>query len=252
MGRKLLAAFGLVLGVAGFLGFTGIAVGTWYAKREADRELRNAMEKAHQAADVAARFIGLIREMIARANASLATARADSAVQPATGQSDPLVSVAVWKAKRELPGEVERARDAVGIASEAVVVAGAALDVFGEHKTEESAYGVKPQDLDTARSQLDSAASGLKNARTVLGVSFPTATPEQLSQVEKALELATQVTDQSDRAVTEARGKVDRINGQAQRWAMRGALSLSGIAALAALGQVFLVRACWKGLKGLN
>src|SRR5258708_891305 len=121
--RKLLAAIGLLLGIAGFVIFIALAVGIWTAKRAADRELTAAVEKAHQAGDVAARVIALIREVIARASASLAMARSESELVPPGTDPDPLVRMAMWKAKRELPGEVEKARDAVGIATEAVIVA---------------------------------------------------------------------------------------------------------------------------------
>jgi hypothetical protein len=249
MVRKVIVRAGLVLGAAGFILFLVLGIGAWFARREADRELEVAVEKAHQGAEVAARVIALVREIIARANLSLAMARAESADMAPGGNSDPLVRVALWKAKHDLPNEVERARDAVGVASEAVVVAGAALEVFGERGPPETHLGVKPQNMQAARTQLDAAATDLKNARTVLGIRIPAATPEQLSQVDQALRLATQVTDQSDQALNQAREKVDKLHRQARRWSTGLAVAITGTAAWAALGQVFLVRACWRGMK---
>ena len=51
MPRKLLAGIGLLLGVAGFVLFVALGVGAWYARREADREIASAVEKAHQAGE---------------------------------------------------------------------------------------------------------------------------------------------------------------------------------------------------------
>src|SRR5262249_49620459 len=131
--RKPLSGLGFLLGIAGFAIFVAVIVETWKFKRQADQELTAAMEKANQAGDVAERVIALVRQVIARANDSLVTTRAESAKTTPGGNEDPLVRMAMWKARRSLPNEVERARDAVGIASEVVVVANAALDVFGEH-----------------------------------------------------------------------------------------------------------------------
>ena len=247
MTHKLLCAVGLVLGVAGFLAFIGIGIGTWIGKRETDRQLAATVEKAHRAGDIASNVISLVRQIIARAKESLAIARTQSTAVPG-GESDPLVRMAMWKAKRELPDQVEKARDAVGMASEAVVVAGAVLDVFDEHKPDEVVLGVKQHDLKAARSQLDSASSELKNARGILGLQIPGATDEQLSQVDRALAAATDVTNQVDRAVAEARSKVDDLRSKAEKWSLRAAIGITGLSALAALGQVFLVRACWRGL----
>ena len=77
-------------------------------------------------------MISLVREILARAKSSLSAARAASALPPG-GEPDFVTRMAMRKAKRELPGEVEKARDAVGVASEAVVVAGAVLDVSSPH-----------------------------------------------------------------------------------------------------------------------
>lgn len=244
--RKPLAVAGLVLSVAGFITFISLGIGAWIAKREADRQLHAAVEQAHRAGAVAERVIVLIREVIARARTSLTAARAET--QPKGEFADPMVRLAMWKAKRELPGEVEKARDAVGVASEAVIVAESILDVFVEHKPDEAALGVKAGDIHAARSQLDSAASDLKNARTVLGVPITPATAEQYSQVDQALTSATDVTNRVDVALKEAKGKVDSMKASADRWSLRVALLASGLTALAALGQVFLFRASRRAL----
>src|SRR5437660_227716 len=133
---RLLSTVGLVFALAGVALFVALAIGTWSIKREADQQVAAATDKAYQAGDVAAKVIALIREVIARARASLAAARAASTTPEAV--EDPLARLAMWKARRELPGEIEKARDVVGVASEAVVVAGAALDVFGEHRSDEA------------------------------------------------------------------------------------------------------------------
>lgn len=243
MSRKLLAAGGVVLAAAGFVTFIALAIGAWVARTEADQQLEVAAGKAHQAGEVAARVIELVREVIARARTSLSTARADS--QPPGPVTDPMVRVAMWKAKRELPGEVAKARDAVGVASEAVIVAESVLDVFVENKPDSGSLGVRSQDIHSARTQLESAASDLKNARSVLGIPI-TGSDEQYSQVEQALNSATDVTDRVAQALEDAKRKVDDTKVQANRWILRAAIIATALSALAALGQVFMLRTCWK------
>jgi hypothetical protein len=246
--RKLISALGLLLSAAGFVVFLALAVGVWYAKREADKQMNTAVARAHQAGDVACQVIKLVREVVARAKASLSTARTES--QPAASQPvDPMVKFAMWKAKKELPGEVEKARDAVHIASEAVIIAESFLDVFVEHKPDETALGVRAGDITAARTQLESAAGDLRNVRTVLGVPVGTVSAEQYSQVDQALTTATDVTNRVDDALKDARIKVDAAKAAADHWSVWLAVIVTALGTLAAVGQVFLFRACRRGLK---
>jgi hypothetical protein len=254
--RRALSVAGLLLAVAGFVTFVGLGVGAWVAKREADRQAAAVSEKAHQAGDIAERVIALVREIIARARGGLAVARSGPADAAGAGAPlDPVMQMVVWKAKRDLPGDVARARDAVGTASEALIVAEAALNVFQEQPVDGTALGVGPGDMQAAKTQLDAAASDLKTARRVLGVPIPHpdgaggATPEQLSNVEAALARATEVTDRFDIALDRVRQKVDAATRQAGVWSLRAAVAVSALSALAALGQVFMARACWRGLR---
>jgi hypothetical protein len=191
--------------------------------------------------------------VIARAEAGLAAARAEAASQPPAKNEDPLVRIAMAKARRELPAQVERARDAVGIASEALVVAGAAIDVFEERPSDGSTLGIRPEDMQNARSQLDTAAGELSNARHVLGIPIPnadgSATPEQLTQVEDALRRARAVTDQMDGALGEAREKVNLAKDQVETWTLRAALCATALGGLATLGQFCMARACLRGIR---
>jgi hypothetical protein len=252
MVRTTLCLVGLVFAVGGGLLFVALGVGAWAAKREADRQVTAAVEKAQAAADVAARVIALVRDVIARAQAELAAARADPDNAAPGATPDPLVRTAVWKAKRSLPDEVEKARDAVGVASEAVIVAGAALDAFGERPADGTALGVRPEHMQAARVQLDSAAADLRNARRVLGIPIPAregdATPDQLANVDGALARAGEITDQFDGALARARQEVAEAEHKARTWAFGIAAGVTALSALAATGQVFMARACWRGL----
>jgi hypothetical protein len=245
--RKSISIAGLVLSVAGFVIFIALGVSAWFAKREADRRVNAAAVQAQQAGEVASHVVRLVREVIARAQVSLTTSRAG--FEPAGDINDPMVRLAMWKATRELPDQVEKARDAVHIASEALIVAESVLDVFVEHKPDETVLGVRAGDMGAARSQLESAASDLKNARTVLGIPIAPATPEQYSQVDQALASATDLTNRVDDALKLARHKVDEAKASAHRWSLRAAIIISALTALAALGQVFLFRASWRGLR---
>src|SRR5205823_8411544 len=101
-----------------------------------------AVAKAEFAADAAGRAVGLVRQVIARSRTDLLVARAAPA-DPAP-PADPFTQVAVKQATKNIPGGLDRARDAVGTASEAVVVAGATLDVFTQIIDDSPGFEVRP------------------------------------------------------------------------------------------------------------
>ena len=252
MVRSFLSALGLLAALAGIGLFVGVGVYVWNLRAETLQQTRMLADRAHAAGEVAEQVITMIREVIARAQAGLVAARTDTSNMTAGKEPDPIVRFAMAKAKRDLPHEVERARDAVSIASEALVVAGAAVDVFEERPGEGSSLGIRPEDMRAARTQLDQAATELGSARSVLGVPIPndgSATPEQLTQVEDALHRAEGVADQMEGALAQAREKVDHAKQEVEIWSLRLAIGITAAAALATLGQFFMARACWYGLR---
>ena len=255
MVRSVLAAAGLVLALAGMGLFAAIGYTVWVVKARADEELAAAHARAELAADTAAHTLGLVRDVIDRAGQDLAAARVDAALHPRKDTDDvnPLVRMVVKNEARRLPDKVEHARDAVVTASDAVVVAGAALDVFSQMPGQGEAIGVSPEQVKAARDQLDPVAQNLRSARRVLGVPGVRpegpATPEQLSAVDDALTRARAITDELGRVLGRVRGRVAEVRAKAELWAWRGAVAVTGLCALAALGQVFMARTCWLALR---
>ena len=219
--RSVLAAAGLLLALAGISVFVALGYTAWVVRSEADRQL--------------------------------AAARTEAALHPQKENVNPLVRMVVRDQARNLPGKVEQARDAVGTASDAVVVASAALDVFAQLHVDGEALGVGPERVQAARGQLDQVAAELKSARLVLGVPVPRpdgpATDEQLSAVDDALSRARGVTDDLERVLGRVRVRVAEVRATAELWAWRAAVVVTALAALAALGQVFMARACWRALR---
>ena len=255
MVRSVVAAAGFVLALVGIGVFAALGYTVWVVKAEADRQLAAANARAELAADTAAHTLGLVRDVIGRAGQDLAAARVDAALQPQKDKDDvnPLVRMMVKNEARRLPDKVEHARDAVVTASDAVVVAGAALDVFSQLPTEGEAFGVRPEQVKAARDQLDQVAQDLRSARRVLGMPVPRpddpATAEQLSAVDDALTRARAITDELGRTLERVRGRVGELRAKAEVWAWRGAVAVTALCALAALGQAFMARACWLALR---
>jgi hypothetical protein len=253
MVRSVLAAAGFLLAITGIGVFVSLGYMVWVVRVEADRQLAAAHAKAELAAAAAAHTLALVREVIDRAGQDLAAARTEAALHPQKENVNPLVRVVVREQARNLPGKVEQARDAVSTASDAVVVASAALNVFSQLPTEGEPFGVSPAQVQTARNQLDQVASDLKSARVVLGVPVPgpggPATEEQLSAVDDALSRARTVTDELEGVLGRIRGRVAEVRTAAQLWAWRAAVGITALASLATLGQVFMARACWRALR---
>lgn len=238
--RRTLSVVGLVVAAVGFAAFTGLGVGVWYARAEAGRTVADAAGQARAGADVATKVIGLIRETTAQAQADLAAARAEEPAGPAA-RANPLARLAA----RQLSGNLDRARDAVGIASDAVVVADAALGVLAAAPDKKDRLGVRPADLDQTRAGLEAAARNVRQAQAVVGA----APPEQLSAVEDALGRARGVADDLDGRLADLRGRVDESERLAGVWALRAAVAVTLLSAVGAVGQVFLARACRRGLR---
>jgi hypothetical protein len=251
--RPVLAAAGLLLALAGIGVFVALGYEVWHVRREADVQLAAAHAKAELAAAAAAHTLAIVRDVLDRAGQDLAAARTEAALHPQKADVNPLVRMVVHEQARNLPGKVEHARDAVGTASDAVVVASAALSVFSQFPTEGQVIGVSPEQIHAARSQLDQVAGELKSARVVLGVPVPRpdgpATDEQLSAVDDALARARAITGELDRVLGQVRSQVAEVLAKAELWAWRGAVAVTALSALAALGQVFMARACWRALR---
>jgi hypothetical protein len=253
--RSVLSLAGLLLALAGFGVFVAVGYMAWEVKREANRQMDEAAAKADAAAEAAVRVLGLVREVVDRSQADLAQARAEAVAEPPSKDAtSPIVRFTLRKASRELPGSVDRARDAVGAASDAVVIADSALAVLGELGEETRRFGIQPQQLEATRSQLDGAARDLRSARQVLGLPVPGldghVSPEHLAAVDQALDQARRIVDDLQKVVADARGRVDSTRQQAGVWAWRVAVGTTGLCGLGALGQVFMAAACWRGLRG--
>lgn len=245
MARVVLSVVGLVLAVVGFAAFAGLVGGTWWARAEADRKTDELAAKAETAAKVADRTINLVNEVIDQAERDLAEARRAPAEDPTVS---PWQRLAVNRAAGELPGGVDRAREAVGMASEAVVVADSFLSVFAARPEEQQALGVRPEQLEAAKVRLSSTSAELRRARSLFGVRLTPMKPEEIDQVQQALSQARRVTGDVRTALDVARTRVEETRQKAHAWTLRIALAATALGSLGALGQVFLARACWRGL----
>jgi hypothetical protein len=249
--RRLFAVTGLLVSVAGFAVFAGSAVGVWRVKAEANRQTEELAVKARFAVDEADRAVVFVSRVIDQADSDLREAARQPVVEAPV---NPFLQLTARKASQNLAGSVDRANVAVATASDASVVAVAALQVFGDEEQfpELKAWlGVRPDQLAQTKDQLGRASTELNQVRTVLGVPLdggPTA--EQLAVVESALARARELTNQMSTVVSTARARVEETKQAIDRWVLRVALAVTVIGAVGALGQVFMARACWRALRG--
>lgn len=244
--RSVLSVVGLVVSVAGFVTFIGLIFGAWWARQEADREVDTAADRAMAAAEVADRAIRLVDDVIDRAEQDLAEARAAPPPEP---NVNPLLRMTVNRAAGDLAGGVDRARDAVGIASDAMVVADAALSVFADRPEEQAQLGIRPGQLDAARQSLDATSRQLRQAQSLFGVRLTPMTQAEISQVEQALASARQFTSDLRGSLENAKKRVEDARQKAHIWALRVAVIATVVGSVGAIGQVFLFRACVRGVR---
>jgi hypothetical protein len=246
--HRVLAGIGLVLAVAGFIAFTGAAIGVWWVKAETNRRTDALAEKANTAVDAADHAVGFVREVIKQADDDLKMAR-NPENAPQT-RINPFLQLTAREASQNLAGSVDRASAAVVTASDAVVVGEAAVQLLGKDERLANWLGLKPEQLVQTRTGLGSASRELTRVRTVLGIPVdaqPTA--EQLVTVESALGQAREYTEQMGRVVAAARQQVEETKREVDLWVLRLAIGITVIGALGATGQVFMARACWRALR---
>ena len=250
MGRRILGAVGLLLATVGFVVFVGLAAGGWIARREVDRRANAAAAAADGVCGKVADGVRFARTVLDRADADLARANAEAqqpTLPPRFSFSMLGVQMAARTAADELAGSVERARDAVGVAQDVAVVADAALSVFAESHGEVPGVTFDPARLTEVQGQLTNVSRSLVTAQNALGTGAPAAS---LNAVGNALGEARQVVDRADAVVTEARGWVAETHRKVRLWTLRAAVAVSALGGLAALGQVFMARACWRAVRG--
>jgi hydrogenase maturation protease len=251
--RSILSLLGLLVACCGVGLFIAIGIYVWSIKAEVNRQTATLASRAHAAGDEADRAIKFVRGVIDQAESDLSDTRKRSSTQP----SKP---VSIWEmtlarsASQQLAGSVERAHGAVATASDAVVVAKTALQVFDDNSELQRLFRVQPGQVDATRTTLDTAATELRQAQSALGPSVSSGTPpppELLNAVDNALGQARGFTNELAKVVTTVRGRVNDTKSLVDRWTLRLAIGITLISALAAIGQLFLARFCWRKLRGL-
>jgi len=133
-------------------------------------------------------------------------------------------------------------------------VADTTLELVGEFPELKQLLGVNPEQMSQTKSALGNASADLRQAKTVLGfpVTGPGAapTPEQLHAVDDALGRGKQFADDADKVVKTARKRVNDLKTTADTWSLRIAVATTAVCILAAVGQFFLARFCWRTLRG--
>jgi hypothetical protein len=248
--RSVIAWSGLIFSCTGTVLFIVIGIGIWSLKAEVDRQSEALSGRANKTLDSADRAIGLVRDIIEKAEGDLAMTRLEAIGHVAPPPLDPVLQIAAQRASQDLVGSVDRAHNAVVLASEAVVVADAALDVVGGVPELKQLLGVKPEQLDATRTALGNVSSELQHARGFLDIQTvsPDGVPtyEQLHAVDDALRNARGFTEEVGKVVETTRIRVNETRQKVDTWSLRGAMATSLISALGVLGQLFMARAFWR------
>jgi hydrogenase maturation protease len=251
--RSLFAWLGLLLSCAGIGLFITLGIWIWSVKAEVSRQSEILSDRANKTLDSADRANEVVREIIGKAEYDLAMTRMAATGQVPSPGFNPLLSFTAQKASQDLAGSVERAHNAVVLASEAVVVADAALDVVGGVPELKQMLGVNPEQLDATRTALGNVSSELQQARNFLGVpasSHWVPTSEQLYAVNSALGRARDFTDEVNRVVESTRTRVNETKQSVNVWTARGAVGIGVLSAIGVIGQLFMLHFFWRMLRG--
>lgn len=244
--RKLVALLGLVIACGGIGLFVALGVYVWSLKTEVNRQTNVLTANANKAGDKADQAIEFVRTVIGKAENDLAAAR-NGTPEP-TKPASALEMVLAKSASQRLAGSVDQAHGAVVTASDAVVVANAALQVFDNNTDFNRLFGVKASQVDATKTTLDQAARELQKAKEVLG---GTPTPEQLNAVDNALGQARDFTNELGRVVDSVRCRVNATRSMVDQWSWRIAIGTTLLSVLASIGQLFMARFFWRTVRSL-
>jgi hypothetical protein len=231
--------------------FIAVGIEIWTVKAEVTRQADVLYTRANETLDSASHAIGYVQDIVRRAKTDLVRTRREMSEQPPVppSQVTPFVRMTAESASQQLAGSVEHAHNAVVLASEAVVVADAALDVVGGVPELKKMLGVKPAQLDATRTALGNVSSELQRARDVLGIegvaSELVPTSEQLHAVDDALHRAWDFTEEVVGVVQGARSRLEETKRLVDVWSWRAAVGTSVICAFGFIGQLFMARYFW-------
>lgn len=250
--RSIVAFIGVLLAAAGFLVFLAVGIGVWRAKADVDRQADALSARANETLNSAGKAVGYVRDIILKAKTDLETTRERIAKEPPTAVS-PIVRMTAEKTSQDLAGSVDRAHNAVLLASEAIVVADAALSVVDANQELKKILGVRPEQLDATHTALGRVSSELQQARDVLGIPIsPNGEPtnEQLQAVDDALRQGEAFIDEVSGVVDNTRERVDEAKRQVDLWSWRGAMAASVLSVFGMAGQLFMGRFFWQCMRG--
>ena len=248
--RKLVALIGLVVACGGIGLFVTLGVYVWSLKAEVNRQTETLAGTANKTGDEADKAIKFVQVVIKRARGDLVAARAQT-TQKTTRPVSPWEVMVAQSTSKRLAGSVDQAHTAVVTASDAVVVAKAALEVLNTVDTTEKSeldrlLHVPTSQVDATKTTLENATRELEKARSVLGGE---PTPEQLNAVNSALDQADGFTNELDKVVGSIRARVNSIKMMVDQWTWRIALGTTLMCTLAGVGQLFMARYFWRTLR---
>jgi hypothetical protein len=250
--RRVSAGVGLLAAVVGFAVFVTSAVAVWRVKAEVNRRTGELSAKADKAVDSADHAIAFVREVLDRGQEDLKRAR-DEQKEPAESAVNPFVRMGARRTAERLAGSVERADAAVTAASDAVVVAQKAIDLFGQDEQLKGWFGVHPEQVSETQLDLVSASRELQRVRDVLGVPLAAGaapTEEQLAKLDGAIRRGRAFTDRMDLVAATIRTRLHETRRAVDVWSVRIAVGVTAVGVLGALGQFFMARFFWRVLRG--
>ena len=251
--RSAFALVGLILAFAGMGLFIAIGIWIWSVKAEVNRQTEALSGRANKTLDSAHDAIEVVREIIEKAENDLAATRLEMLTQ-APPAINPVIRSAARGASQNLAGSVEQAHGAIVIASEAVVVADAALNVVGDDLELKKMFNLKPEQLDATRTALGKVSFRICSRPKTFSDLLPTLRmiPDLRAVVRGGRCGSVQArgfTDEVCKVVESTRTRVNETKQKVDLWAWRGAVGTSTIAAFGVLGQFFMARFFWRLLR---
>jgi hypothetical protein len=230
-----------ILATFGLIAFLAIAVGSWYAKAAAERELAIVEARVSLLLDRGTAVAGVVEDVAKNAQADLRRARSDPAAQDPNAVNG-IQGFVLRTALSGMPDKVRQALVAANVASEAMIVAHAALDTTADLP---GGPAFDPAEIDRLQTRLNAASKSLQSADAMLRSADPTIAksikPDDVQFIDNALTEGLAVAKDVQERLGVFRGRLVETGERVRLYLKWATWAVCALAVLAAIGQISLM-----------
>lgn len=229
--------------VAGLIAFLTIGTACWRVRDLVFERTESAVARISTALRTGNEVAGAVVSAIDRSEAELQRARQETKSQPTPPSLQGLDGFVLRTTLSSMPDRVKQALTASNMASEALVIANAALDTTGDWP---GRLPVSSGELQTFKKRLDATSASLANAEQILRSADPRVAeairPDDVRVINEALVQGRDVAVEAGERLRDLQARLHEANERFRSYVHGATWGIFTLAVLGAAGQVSLIR----------